>query len=193
MPSEPNVDCFCSHPRGETRRELKFNPAQTTLPAKGVSEGAGRRLDTPLPLQLSHSLRHQRPGPRCHVPASVHPHILWRPSSSLPCRRPWWTTPQTRAAREQLERLEQLPQAGRPKARPRSRPAGPQTAPGPGRLPRDRPRGRRPGPAPSERPLNAGSPPTYQKRIFAATRPTSPLCWPNQARPAAQLRSPLQP
>lgn len=42
---------------------------------------------------------------------------------------------------------------------------------------------------PWEKPRTAGSPPMCQKRMFAATRPTSPLCWPGQARPAAQLRS----
>ena len=36
-------------------------------------------------------------------------------------------------------------------------------------------------------------PPMCQKRMFAAARPTSPLCWPGQARPAVQLRSPPQP
>lgn len=67
------------------------------------------------------------------------------------------------------------------------------TAPGPGRLPGDRPRRHRPGLVPRERPRTAGSPPMCQKRMFAAVRPTSPLRWPGQARPAAQLRSLRQP
>lgn len=42
---------------------------------------------------------------------------------------------------------------------------------------------------PRERPRTAGSPPMCQKRMFAPTRPTCPLRWPGQARPAAQLCS----
>lgn len=47
------------------------------------------------------------------------------------------------------------------------------------------------GPArpPRVRPGTTASPPICQKRMSAASRPTSPLLWPGQARPAAQLRS----
>lgn len=115
-------------------------------------------------------------------------HSLRRSPSSLPCRGPWQTTPRTRAAREQLERLEQLPpdylpQNPAPAQRGLRQPPGPAGSPGTGLSAAS------PARHPWEKPRTAGSPPMCQKRMFAATRPTSPLCWPGQARPAAQLRS----
>lgn len=205
MPSEPNVGCFRSRqPQERSDESSKPNLAPNHPPSwrdGGRLEGESwaRRCH----LQLSHSLRHQSPGPRCHVPASVpasppstpgSEHILQRRRSSPPSRGPWRATPQTRAGRGQLERLEQLSPDWSPQNLAPARPGGASdTAPGPRRLPGDRPRRRRPGPAPRERPRTAGSPPMCQKRMFAAAPPTSPLRWPGQARPAAQLRSLPQP
>lgn len=87
----------------------------------------------------------------------------------------------------QLERLEQSPGAGRPQSPGPTRPAGAAGSPG------DRPRRRHPARPPRERPRTARSPSMCQKRMFAAARPTSPLRWPGQARPATRFGSPPQP
>ena len=143
------------HPAGKRRGQFKIQPgSEPPSQLKGWGRGAGwaRRCH----LQRSRSLRHQRPGPRCHVPASVpatsHPspgrgHILPRPPGSLPSRRPRWATPRTRAWKGQLKRLEQLPPDWPPRnpgsARPRTQPLGWQGSPGTGL------RRNRLGPAPS--------------------------------------------
>lgn len=136
-PAEPKVGNFCPRPPAEKRRgEFKIQPgSEPPSLMKGWGRGAGwaRRCH----LQRSRSLRHQSPGPRCHVPASVpatsHPspgrgHILPRPPGSLPSRRPRWATPRTRAWKGQLKRLEQLPPDWPPRnpgpARPRTQPPG---------------------------------------------------------------------
>lgn len=168
MPSEPNVGCFRSRqPQERSDESSKPNLAPNHPPSwrdGGRLEGESwaRRCH----LQLSHSLRHQSPGPRCHVPASVpasppstpgSEHILQRRRSSPPSKGPWRATPQTRAGRGQLERLEQPPPDWSPQNLAPARPGGASdTAPGPRRLPGDRPRRRRPGPA---RPLGSGPAP----------------------------------
>lgn len=195
MPSEPNVGCFRSRPRRESGESSNSTRSKLASRLQGCQwEGAGRRLDTPLPLHRSHPLRHRRPRPSVPRPGLCPPAHPPEAAAPLPGRRPSGTPPRAGAAREQLERLEHLPPRWPPQNPARVRPgAASDGAPGPGGLPGDRPGRRRPGPAPSGPPRPADSPPTTQKRIFAATRPASPLRWPPQARPAAQLRSPPQP
>lgn len=195
MPSEPNVGCFRSRPRREGGESSNSTGSKLASRCRGVrGKGRGEGWTRRCHFTGATPCATGAPGPRCHVPASVRRHILRRPPHPLPGRRPSGTQPRAGAAREQLERLEHLPPRWPPQKPAQVRPgAASDGAPGPGGLPGDRPGRRRPGPAPSGPPRPADSPPTSQKRIFAATRPASPLRWPPQARPAAQLRSPPQP
>lgn len=81
MPLEPNVGCFRSRPR----RESEESSNSTSSQLQGCQwEGAGRRMDTPLPLQRSHPLRHQRPRPTMPRPGLCPPAHPWEAAELAP-------------------------------------------------------------------------------------------------------------
>lgn len=199
MPPEPKVGSFRPRPRGgEARRVQNPTRLRTTFPAEGMGEGGG--LGSPLPPSTEPLLAPPAPGPTVPRPGL-------RPRHPSPL-------PRTRAHPPEIARLAsfQAPPVGHTSdqgVEGAVRAVGTVTpglaAPEPG-----------PGPAsdtafglagspgtglgvagsarrPPERPRTADSPPMCQKRMFAPARPTSPLYWPGQARPAVQLRSPPQP
>lgn len=107
-------------------------PGRRGVSGKGRGEGWTRRchFNGATPCATS------APGPRCHVPASVHRHILGRPPDALPCGRPSRTTPRASAAREQLERLEPGPPRWPPQNPARVRPGAASDCPGARQAPR---------------------------------------------------------
>lgn len=214
MPEELNVGCFRSRPQRERSRESSNSTRlQTTLPnedlrgkrrrrRRGGGEG-WRDWARRCHLKLSHSLRHQRPGPRCHVPASVHAtphptlgrgHILPRPPGLLSCRGPWWAITRTRVAKGQLERLGQLSPNWPPRNPAPTRPSGASDSPG-ARLD---PSGQ--ASAPPARPGTLGCRPALQAHLQYVKSACSPpadrrlrsagLARPAQPLSSAPLRSP---
>lgn len=147
-------------------------------------------MGAPLPPQTETLLA--SPAPRPTVPRTGlgYPmpgleHSLRRSPSSLPCRGPWQTTPRTRAAREQLERLEQLPPDYLPQ---NPAPAQPRGASG---SPRARPAPQGQASAPPARPGTLGRSPEPQAHLQCVKSACSPP--PDQRLRSAGLARPAQP
>ena len=184
-------------PAGEKRGEFKIQPgseppSQLTGWGRGGGEGG---LSCRRHLQRSRSLRHQRPGPRCHVPAFVpaipHPtrgrgHILGRPPGSLPSRRP--SGPHLGPGRERAVRAVGTVAAGLVAPEPGPGPAGPRTQPPGWQAPRGQ------ASAPPARPGALGSGPAPQAHLQCVKSACSPpldrrLLSAGLARPAQPLSS----
>lgn len=188
-------------PRFSPAGSSKSNPAPNHPPQlKGWGRGGGGGwLSCRHHLQRSRSLRHQRPGPWCHVPPFVpaiphptrgHGHSLGRPPGSLHSRRPGG--PHLGPGREGAVKSgwNSYRRTGRPGTR--ARPSGASdTAPGLAGSP-----GTGLGTAdsarhPRELPRTTGSPPIMSKAHIRhrSTAVSSPLAWPGPPSRSAPLPS----